>query len=49
MDKIGQRRQHTNNRLMENKILKLEDEIKISEVKLIWRWLKNKIPLGFKK
>jgi len=46
--KIGQRRQHTNKRLMENKILKLEDELKIAEVKLIWRWLKNKIPLGLR-
>ncbi len=46
--KIGLRRQHTNNRLMEHKILKLEDELKIVEVKLIWRWLKNKIPLGLK-
>jgi hypothetical protein len=46
--KIGQRKQHTNNRLMEHKILKLEDELKIAEVKIIWRWIKNKIPLGLK-
>ncbi len=46
--KIGQRRQHTNKRLMDNKILKLEDELKIAEVKLIWRWLKNKIPFGLR-
>ena len=46
--KIGLRRQHTNNRLAEHKILKLEDELKISEAKLIWRWEKNKIPLGIK-
>jgi len=46
--KIGQRKQHTNERLMEHKILKLEDELKIAEVKLIWRWIKNRIPLGLK-
>ncbi len=33
---------------MENKILKLEDELKIAESKIVWRWLKNKIPLGLK-
>jgi len=33
---------------MVNKILKLEDELKIAEIKIVWRWLKNKIPLGLK-
>jgi len=46
--KIGQRRQHTNERLREHKILKLEDELRISEVKIIWRWEKKKIPQGLK-
>ena len=46
--KIGQRRQHTNERLRNNKILKLIDEIKLAEMKIIWRWEKNKIPLGLK-
>jgi hypothetical protein len=46
--KIGQRKVHTNQRLREQKIIKLEDELKISELKVIWRWLKNKIPLGLK-
>ena len=46
--KIGMRRQHTNERLLEHKILKLEDELSISEAKIIWRWEKNKIPLGIK-
>jgi len=35
--KIGQRKQHTNERLKNHMILKLEDELKIAEVKLIWR------------
>ena len=34
--------------LEKHKILKLEDELKVSEIKIIWRWLKNKIPLGLK-
>ncbi len=46
--KIGQRKVHTNQRLREHKILKLEDELKISELKVIWRWLNDKIPLGLK-
>ena len=44
--KIGQRRQHTNERLMQNKILKLTDEIKLAEMKIIWRWEINKIPFA---
>ena len=46
--KIGDRYQHTNERLVEHKILKLEDELRIAESKIIWRWSKNKIPLGLK-
>ena len=46
--KIGKRTQHTNERLMENKILKLDDEIRTAEMKMIWRWEKKKIPLGLK-
>ena len=46
--KIGRRKQHTNERLIEHNIIKLEDEIKILEIKLVWRWLKNKIPKGLK-
>jgi len=46
--KIGQRRQHTNERLKEHKILKVEDEMRIAEAKLIWRWEKKKIPEGLK-
>ena len=46
--KIGLRRQHTNERLMHNRILKFVDEIKLAEMKIIWRWEKNKIPLGLK-
>jgi hypothetical protein len=44
--KIGKRKQHTNERLIEHRILKLEDELKIAEAKIIWRWDKKKIPLG---
>ena len=44
--KIGLRRQHTNERLMEHNILKLEDELRTVESKTIWRWEKKKIPLG---
>jgi hypothetical protein len=42
------RYQHTNDRLKELKILKLEDELKIAEIKIIWRWDKKKIPHGLK-
>ena len=46
--KIGRRKQHTNERLIEHNIIKLEDEIKILEIKLVWRWSTNKIPRGLK-
>ena len=44
--KIGKHKQHTNERLVEHRILKLEDELKIAEAKIIWRWNKKKLPLG---
>jgi len=40
--KIGRRHQHTNDRLIEHYILKLEDELKLKEAKIIWRWEKRK-------
>jgi len=46
--KIGPRTMHTNERLREFKILKIEDELKIAEMKLVWRWEKKKIPAGIK-
>ena len=46
--KIGPRHQHTNTRLKELQILKLEDELKLLEIKMIWRWVKLKIPLGLR-
>ena len=46
--KIGMRHQHTNQRLAEHKILKLEDELIIAESKIVWRWNKNKLPLGLR-
>ena len=33
---------------MHNKILKFVDEIKLAEMKIIWRWEKNKIPQGLR-
>ena len=44
--KIGIRKQHTNERLIEHRILKFEDELRLAESKLIWSWKKNKIPIG---
>jgi len=46
--KIGPRMIHTNERLKEFKILKLEDEIKLAEMKIVYRWEKKRIPLGLK-
>ncbi len=42
--KIGNRLQHTYERLAEHKILKIQDELKLAEIKTIWRW--EKLPLG---
>ncbi len=46
--KIGPRHQRTNSRLKDLQILKLEDELKIMEIKYIWRWVKSKLPLGIR-
>jgi hypothetical protein len=46
--KIGQRKQHTNSRLIEHNILKLDDELRINESKVIWRWEKRKLPKGLR-
>ncbi len=46
--KIGKRKQHTNERLIKHRILKLEDELKLSEIKIIWKWNKDKIAPGLK-
>jgi len=46
--KIGPRYQHTNEKLKEYRILKLEDELRIAEVKIIWRWIKNRLPRGLR-
>ena len=40
--KIGPRTQHTNSRLCKNKILKYEDELKLAEMIIVWRWEKRK-------
>jgi hypothetical protein len=44
--KIGPLNIHTNERLINYNIMKLEDELKLQEVKLIWRWHTKKIPRG---
>jgi hypothetical protein len=44
--KIGIRKQHTNTRLIKFGILKLEDELAMAEIKMVWRWTKSKIPPG---
>jgi hypothetical protein len=44
--KICKRHSHTLNRLKKYKILKLEDELKIKESKIIWRWEKKVIPVS---
>ncbi len=46
--KIGQRRQHTNQRLKDNEILKFQDELRLSEMKIMHRWEKKEIPKGLK-
>ena len=46
--KIGQRRIHTNARLVTHGMFKLEDELALSEIKMVWRWSKNKLPEGLK-
>ncbi len=44
--KIGKFRMHTLNRLQKYNLLKLSDELKLQETKLIWKWEKKKIPNG---
>ena len=44
--KIGKKKQHTLNRLAENNILKLEDELAVQETKVVWKWEKKKLPPG---
>ncbi len=44
--KIGPFTQHTNVRLFNNSILKLEDEVALSEAKFIWKWNKQQVPIG---
>jgi hypothetical protein len=39
---------HTNQRLSEYRILNFNEELKLSESKIIWRWNKKKLPLGLK-
>jgi len=42
--KLGPRIMHTNKRLTKYGILKLTDEIKLQEAKIIWKWDKKKLP-----
>ena len=41
---IGKFKQHTIERQKEHRILKFEDELKLQEAKVIWRWEKQKLP-----
>jgi len=41
---IGQFRQHTQHRLKEHNVLKLEDEVVVQKTKIVWRWEKNELP-----
>jgi len=44
--KLGQRIMHTDQRLAENKILKFNDELRLAELKILYRWEKKEIPPG---
>ena len=44
--KIGKFRMHTLNRLQKYNLLKLNDELKLQETKLIWKWEKRKTHVG---
>jgi len=46
--KIGKKKMHTNNRLKNLNILRFEDELKLQESKVVWKWEKNKIPRSLK-
>jgi len=35
---------HTNRRLIDYKLLKLEDEVRIQENKIVWKWENKKLP-----
>ena len=39
---------HTGERLFQNKILKLEDELSIQESKILWKWNNNKLQKSLK-
>jgi len=39
---------HTDQRLAENKILKFNDELRLAELKILYRWEKKEIPPGLK-
>lgn len=44
--KIGNYRMHTLNRLQKYNLLKLKDELRLQEIKLIWKWEKKKTPIS---
>jgi len=46
--KIGNRKMHTLNRLEKYGLLKLEDEIRIQESKVVWKWINDKTAPGIK-
>ena len=44
--KFGSHYMHNNARLLQNNLLKLDDELLIQEAKIIWKWEKKKNPKG---
>jgi hypothetical protein len=42
--KFGRQYMHTNRRLIDYKLLKLEDEVRIQENKIVWKWENKKLP-----
>jgi len=48
MEKNWVKKVYTLNRLETHWILKIEDELAVQETKIVWKWEKNKLPLGTK-
>ena len=44
--KLGPRIRHTDKRLLDYDIISLEDELKLTEKKIIWKWNKKELPKG---
>ena len=46
--KIGPRYRHTHERFLDTEIIKLDGELRLEEVMMIWRREKDKVPKGLK-